>query len=169
MIPFQYMEMRNLPDVLGGFAVCWLIFGIPSLLVILVASFLIKRFQIHRFGILKQVRFSMIACLLPLAGLIFGAGTGYLAAWTERYDFEQRVDQSWVDILAFPGAPGDGMADIYGGDWQDDEAWDYRGDITILNALFWTSIAGAGVGVIRFVFRRGNGVEKQVELLVVNC
>lgn len=102
-------------------------------------------------------------------GLIFGASTGYLAAWVERYDFEQRVDQSWVDVVAFLGASGDAMANTYGGDWQDDEAWDYRGDIMILNAVFWTSIAGAGVSVIWLVFRHGNRDEAKIFARAVNC
>lgn len=165
------MELRNLPEVLGGFAMCWLIFGIPTLLAVLVSGILIKRFQIHRLGILKRVRFSAVVWSVPLAGLIFGASTGYLAAWAERYDFQHGLDQSgsWLDVVAFPGAPGDAMANSYGGDWQDDEAWDYRGGITILNAMFWTSVAGVGVLVIWFVFRRGSvrktGVRREVGLV----
>jgi|SRR5450756_1308174 len=163
MFPFQYMALRELPDVLGGFALCWLIFGVPSLLVVLVASFLIKRFRIHRIGILKWVRISTVVWALPLAGVIFGASTGYLAAWSYRHDLELRVDQSWVDTVAFPGAPGDAMANSYGGDWQDDEAWDYRGDITILNAMFWTSVAGAGVLVVWLVFRKDKRIGTAVQ------
>lgn len=137
----------------------WLIFGLPSLLAVWVASFLAKRFLIERLDVLKRVRFWMVAFSLPVAGLIFGASMGWLAAWSYRHDFELRGNQSWVDIVALPGAPGDAMANVYGGDWQDDEAWDYRGDIMILNAVFWASVAGAGAGVIWFVFRRGKRVE----------
>ncbi|HEV2692835.1 MAG TPA: hypothetical protein VG347_08045 [Verrucomicrobiae bacterium] len=147
------MQASNLPEMAGIFVLCWLILGVPCLLLVLVGSYLIKRFQIHCRGFLKQVRFTMLVWAVPVAGLIFGAGSGYLTAWSYRYDLETRGNQNWVDVLAIPGAPGDAMANVYGGDWQDDEAWDYRDDIATWDALFWASIASAAMMVIWFMFR----------------
>ena len=41
----------------------------------------------------------------------------------------------------------------YGGDWQEDEAWDYRGDIAVLNGLFWMSVGVVGMLAVRFLSR----------------
>jgi hypothetical protein len=158
MLPFQQMHLSNLTEIAGIFVMCWLIFGVPCLLLVLVVGHLIKRFRIHRIRFLKQMRFSMLAWMVPMAGILFGAGMGYLEAWSYHYDLEIRSDQSWVDVLAIPGTPGDGMANVYGGDWQDDEAWDYRDDIATWDALFWGSVAGAATMVIWLVFRSGKRV-----------
>jgi hypothetical protein len=46
------------------------------------------------------------------------------------------------------------MANSYGGDWQWDEAWDYRSDIAIWNGLFWVSVGTVAASLLMFGFRR---------------
>ena len=151
--PFQYMDARYLPDVLGLFFMSWVVFGIPSLVAMIGVSYPLMRFEICRFEFLKRPGFRFGVLSIPLCGLVFGMSTGYFAAWTYRYDLETRQDSSWCDVAALPGAPGDAMANTYGGDWQDDEAWDYRSDIAILNGLFWMSVATGGMFLIRLIVR----------------
>jgi hypothetical protein len=152
--PFQHMDAQPLLDLLGFFFMAWIFFGIPSLLAVVGVSYPLMRFEICRFNFLKRPGFGFRTLSLPLCGLLFGMSTGYFAAWTERYDFETRQDSSWYDVAAIPGMPGDAMANSYGGDWQGDEAWDYRSDIAVWNGLFWMSVATGGMLLIRLIARR---------------
>jgi len=151
MLPFQYLSLRDLPGVMGWFFDCWIYFGVPSVLAMLGASYVIKRLKLGHFRVFRHVSFRSIALSLPLAGFLFGLSSGYFEAWT--YQLDPRQPDPWYCVFAIPGAPGDMMANSYGGDWQDDEAWDYRGDISIWNGLFWASVATAGVLAINIVFR----------------
>lgn len=78
--------------------------------------------------------------LIPLAGCLLGIATGYYSEWwSHNFDpVYTGVGEPWWTIF---GAPGDIIANSYGGDWQADEAWDYRGDIMFWNGLFWTILA----------------------------
>lgn len=78
-----------------------------------------------------------------MIGLLFGLITGYFEAWTYRDCYKPDHKDRWYEVFAVFGAPGEAMANSYAGDWQDDEAWDFRSDISILNGLFWTTVAMA--------------------------
>lgn len=86
---------------------------------------------------------------LPTLGI--GATTGYFNVWDDHHYWANRAPekQEWYEIFTVFGWPGDAMANSYGGDWQADEAWDYRSDIVTWNALFWTSIGIGGIFVVR--------------------
>ncbi len=75
--------------------------------------------------------------LILLLGCFFGIATGYYSEWwSHNFDpVYTGVGEPWWTIF---GAPGDIVANSYGGDWQEDEAWYYRGDIMFWNGLFWT-------------------------------
>ncbi|HXI72720.1 MAG TPA: hypothetical protein VNN22_20470 [Verrucomicrobiae bacterium] len=78
--------------------------------------------------------------LIPLTGCLLGIVTGYYSEWwSHNFDpVYTGAGEPWWTIF---GAPGDIVANSYGGDWQADEAWDYRGDIMFWNGLFWTILA----------------------------
>jgi len=142
-LPFQYMPVRAWADVPLWFLGMGLLFGIPTLGLV---------FVLARFGPLKRARLRTIVLLLPLMGLLFGAVTGYFNVWDDHHYWLNRAPekQEWYEIFTVFGWPGDAMANSYGGDWQADEAWDYRGDIVTWNTLFWTSVAVGGIFVVRF-------------------
>jgi hypothetical protein len=142
------MRDGDLGVVLLIFLVSWAVCGVPSLIALWVVGLLAKWRRVHRMGFLKHVRLWMVALGLPLVALLFGLATGYWAAWTD--DSEPR----WYEFPAIIGAPGDAMANSYGGDWQDGEAWEYRSDISIWNGLFWTSVAFPAIFVLRGIFRQ---------------
>ena len=142
--PFQYFTVDSymLPDFIGSWVSCWLFFGIPSLAVIFGLSYL---------PIFRRRRWQSVTWQLPLLGLLFGLAMGYFNAWgSHQYDAAGGQDH-WYYLF---GVPGNGMAESYGGDWQSDEAWDYRSDIAIWNGLFWVSVATVGAFLFRFVIRR---------------
>jgi len=143
---FQYMPASAWADVPPWFLEMWLLFGIPALALVFIFA---------RFGFLKRAQFRTIVLSLPLIGLLFGATTGYFNVWDDHHYWANRAPekQEWYEILTIFGWPGDTMANSYGGDWQADEAWDYRGDIVVWNALFWTSVAVGGIFVVRFSYR----------------
>jgi hypothetical protein len=88
----------------------------------------------------RRTYFKAALVLIPVAGCMFGVVTGYYAEWWSHH-FDPcytGVGEPWWTIFA---APGDGIASCYGGDWLDDEAWDYRGDIMFWNGLFWMILA----------------------------
>jgi hypothetical protein len=78
--------------------------------------------------------------LIPLTGCLPGIATGYYSEW-RSHNFDPvyiGVGEPW---WTFFGPPGDIVANSYGGDWQADEAWDYRGVIKICTILaFVTSM-----------------------------
>lgn len=150
--PFQYLTLKDLPDVFDAFIMSWMVFGLLTVLVIFGASCLLKGLKIDQASIFKHLHFRSAALSLVLLALLFGMAAGYFEAWTYRLDFQKQT-AGWYDVPGIFGGPGDLMANSYGGDWQDDEAWDYRSDIAIWNGLFWTSVAAVGVLVMRFVFR----------------
>jgi hypothetical protein len=148
-MPFQCLSAGNLPDVFGWFVMSWMVMGVPSILVLFGASCLFKGFKLDRMAIFKHLGFWRAGLTVLLL-----AAAGYYEAWTYRAEMQPPANVShWYYYLAIPGVPGDMMANSYGGDWQDDEAWDYRSDIAIWNGLFWTSVAAIGLVVMRFVFR----------------
>lgn len=145
--PFQYFRMDSgiLSEFIECCVICWIILGIPSLAIV---------FGLSRLRIFRHPRWRPIAwLLLPLLGLFFGLATGYFNVWTDHQSSTTGQDH-WYYFFSLFGAPGDGMANSYGGDWQWDEAWDYRSDIAIWNGLFWVSVATTGAFLLRFVFRR---------------
>jgi hypothetical protein len=153
-VPFQSVNLQALPEMLADFFMCWMLFGTPALLLMLGTGWLLRRFKVHRFRIMRHLRFWEAALVLLVLAFLFGAATGTYEAWTYHRDLFHDHG-GWYDFfLAVPGVPGDAMANVYGGDWQDDEAWDYRSDIAILDGLFWASIMTPGVFVMRFGFRR---------------
>ena len=134
-----------LPGFIESWVGCWIILGLPSLAVIFGLSYL---------PFFRRLRWQSVAWSLPLLGLLFGLATGYFNAWGQhQYDTSGGQDH-WYYLFGLFGEPGDGMANSYGGDWQSDEAWDYRSDIAIWNGLFWVSVAAVGVFLFRFVVRR---------------
>jgi hypothetical protein len=141
--PFQYMPASALVGVPLWLLEMWLLFGIPALALIFIFA---------RFGFFKRAHLRTIVILLPLLGLLFGAATGYFNVWDDHHYWANRAPekQEWYEIFTILGWPGDSMANSYGGDWQADEAWDYRSDIVVWNALFWTSVAVGGIFAVRF-------------------
>jgi hypothetical protein len=137
-----------LPDFIQTWVVCWLFLGIPSVAII---------FGLSHLPIFRRWRTRAVLWRLPLLGLLFGLATGYFEAWTYRHDLRQ--PERWYEVLAIPGVPGDGMANSYGGDWQDDEAWDYRSDIALWNGLFWVTVTAFGAIVVYFTVPRGGTPE----------
>jgi hypothetical protein len=127
--------------MLTDFIFGWMVLGIPSLIII---------FALSRLLIFRRLRWQAIAWILPLAGLLFGLATGYLNAWGDHQCDTAGGQDHWYYVF---GYTGNGIANSYGGDWQWDEAWDYRSDIAIWNGLFWASVATAGVFLFRFVRR----------------
>ena len=140
---FQYMDMDHVGDMMIWSWMWWILLGLPSILVIIVATIFVEPFR-HR-------RFQCIVWSLPLLGLLFGASTGYFEAWTYYHD--QREPQRWYESLALFGEPGDSIATCYVGDWQDDEAWDYRKDIAAWNGFFWAGVATVASSGMFFVRR----------------
>jgi len=142
MLPFEYFRLNDLPDVLGYFFMAWLILGVPIAVLSLPGGYVLSRFNVLRFRTRAHVHFLPLLFTFILLGLLFGVAAGYFEAWTYERDSSALHQDDWVDYLAIPGIPGDAMANSYGGDWQDDEAWDYRTDIAILDGFFWASVAG---------------------------
>ena len=132
---FEMLRQFGSWSILNCLISAWLIFGVPSLL----ASFFIKRFT--------QLRFRLVALLLPFLGLLFGIAAGHFGAWADHHDAYH--DPCWYEVFAIPGAPGYSIADSYLGDFQWDEAWEYRNDIAVWNGLFWLSVATAAVFVMK--------------------
>ena len=141
--PFQYFEARHLADVLQFFVMSWVILGIPGIPAIFGIRFLLRKLKIYRLGFYRRMVFRPILLSVSMAGLIFGLVTGYFEAWTQRDSYKPEYKDRWYDALGIFGVPGDAMANSYGGDWQDDEAWDYRSDISIWNGLFWMTVTMA--------------------------
>lgn len=141
--PFQNFSIDSymLPDFITSWLFSWVLLGIPSLIVIFGLSYL---------PIFRRLRWRSVAWILPLLGLLFGLAMGYLNAWGDHQCNSAAGQDHWYYLF---GSPGNGMADSYGGDWQADEAWDYRSDIAIWNGLFWVSVATLGVFLFRFVPR----------------
>jgi hypothetical protein len=144
--PFQNFTVDSymLPDFIASWVFCWIFLGIPVLAVILCLS---------RLPIAQRLRPRPAVWLLPLLGLLFGLTTGYFNAWSDHQSAITGQDH-WYYFCDLFGAPGNGMANSYGGDWQWDEAWDYRTDIAIWNGLFWVSVATVGASLLTFGFRR---------------
>jgi len=110
-----------------------------------------RYFGLSYLPVFRRLRWQSMVWLLPLLGLLFGLATGYLNVWGDHQcDSAGGQDQLYYLF----GAPGNEMANSYGGDWQWDEAWDYRSDIAIWNGLFWVSVATAGVFLFWCVRRR---------------
>ncbi len=133
-----------LPDFIASWMICWIFLGIPVLAVI---------FGLSRLPIFRWLRGRPVVWLLPLLGLLFGLATGYFNAWSDHHSATTGQDH-WYYFVDLFGAPGNGMANSYGGDWQWDEAWDYRTDIAIWNGLFWLSVGTVGASLLAFVARR---------------
>lgn len=151
-VPFQYFDSRALPEMMMNFMMCGVVFGIPTLLLMFGVGCLLRKFKPGPLQLLSHLRFPS-AMKVVLLAFLFGAATGIYESWTYHRDLSND-NGKWYDyFLAVPGVPGDAMANVYGGDWQDDEAWDYRSDIAILNGLFWASVAFVGVFPMRFGFR----------------
>jgi hypothetical protein len=120
-----------------------MLFGIPTLLGTVGVGIFFKPLRA------RHIRFSF-----PVLGLVFGLATGFFNAWDDHHYYSTGCQNHWYDVVAIFGTPGDGMANSYGGDWQEDEAWEYRADIATLNALFWTSVATAAMLLMRFMARQ---------------
>jgi len=148
-IPFQSLQAGNLDAVFGFFITSWVVMGAPAVPAIFGLRFLIRQLRVYRFGFYKWLVFRPILLSVPLIGLLFGLATGYFDAWTYRdcYKPDHKVD--WYEVFGIFGGPGDVMANSYAGDWQDDEAWDFRSDISVWNGLFWTTVAMMVVLMIR--------------------
>lgn len=131
-----------LPEFVETWVLGWIWLGIPSLAVVFGLSYV---------RVFRRPRWKSAAWLFPLLGLLFGLATGYLNAWGEHQCDTAGGQAHWFYLL---GGPGNGMANSYGGDWQSDEAWNYRSDIVIWNGLFWVSVALAGAFLFRFRMRR---------------
>jgi hypothetical protein len=131
-----------LPSFIDAWVGGWIFLGIPSLVVIFGLSYL---------PIFRRMRWQSVAWRLPLMGLLFGLAMGYLNVWGDHQYYASDAPGHWYYLF---GAPGNEMANSYGGDWQSDEAWIYRSDITIWNGLFWLSVATVGVFLFRLVVRR---------------
>ena len=160
-LPFQNLSLNNLTDVFQWFIMSWMFLGMLAMLGIFAASCLLKKLKVDRLGVFRRRRFRSVALALLLLAFLFGLTTGTFEAWTYRRDL-QRPAPHWYDFVAIAGAPGDMMANAYAGDWQDDEAWDYRSDIALWNGCFWTSVMAVGAFVGRFVFRNLDSFAPQV-------
>jgi hypothetical protein len=143
MTPFQSFRMVDFApsEFIGCCVVGGVIFGVPVLLAI---------FGLARLPFFRRMRWQTVAWVLPLLGLTFGLASGLLTAWGDHEYYAARQPENadhWYEVF---GMPGVGMAGSYWGDWGEDEMWDCRSDIAVLNGLFWLGIAGAGAIVFRF-------------------
>ena len=99
----------------------------------------------------RWMSFWTIVILLSLGGFLFGVATGYYGVWWDHQFDPAYTGTHGASLLAFAGAPGDVIANSYGGDWQQDEAWDYRIDITVWNGLFWVGLTIVALAIIQSV------------------
>jgi hypothetical protein len=140
--PFQNMTANDVRVALGWLIGSWVFLGIPSVFAVFAVRFLSRRLRIHRLGFYKYLVFRPILLSLPLLALLFGLAAGYFEASTYIDCYQPGHQEKWYEVLGITGAPGDLIANAYRGDWQDDEAWDYRSEIAIWNGLFWLGVAG---------------------------
>jgi hypothetical protein len=143
MFHFDQIKPWHVDELLTMLTISLVFFGLPALMLFGALGFFWRRLRTRH-----------VRSLLPLVGLVFGLAAGYFAVWADHcwYRFSPQ-NFHWTEPLAVFGAPGDAMANSYGGDWQDDEAWDYRGDITVLNGLFWMGLGTASMLVVLLVAR----------------
>ena len=104
-----------------------------------------------------------LALSLICAGALFGLCAGYAAAWSEAHMSSAGVPDKLWTMYAIAGLPGDMVAETYAGDWGNYDAWEYRGDIAVWNALFWTSLSGA-CAFLCFAMRRVDPISQHSEI-----
>jgi hypothetical protein len=143
MFHFNQIEPWHVDELLTMLIMSLVYFGLPTLVLSALLGFCCRRLRTW------HVRSS-----LPVVGLLFGLVTGYFAVWAGHHWHRfSPQDFHWTEPLTLFAAPGDAMANSYGGDWQEDEAWHYRGDITALNGLFWMGIGTASMFLVQLVAR----------------
>ena|ERR1700722_16506310 len=143
----QNLNASDLQGVIHYFIMGWTIFGIPSVIAI---------FGLSHLRIFRQLRWRSVVLLFSLVGLIFGLAAGYYNVCSDHCCYTEGGQE---DLFVLFGEPGNFMAESYGGDWQSDEAWIYRADITLWNGLFWMSVMMVGGFVTRFSIRRRDSFE----------
>ncbi len=143
MFHFDQIKPWHVDQLLTMLIMSLVVFGLPTFMLFGALGFFWKR-----------LRTWYVRSSLPLFGLVFGLATGYFAVWADHSWYRlSPQDFHWTDPIALFAFPGDSMANSYGGDWQDDEAWSYRGDITILNGLFWMGIGTVSMLLVQLISR----------------
>jgi hypothetical protein len=144
----------NLIGIIFFLLLACAVFGVMVSLPVLFLYTLIPQAIKRWVSSLRWLKFWTIIILLALGSCLFGLGTGYYSVW-----WDHRFDPAYTgthgfSLLAIPGAPGDMIANSYGGDWQQDEAWFYRFDITIWNGLFWAGAAVMALVTARLILQK---------------
>jgi hypothetical protein len=147
------LTLENLIGILIPVLVVPTILGIvPAFLSAVILQAVVPAKLKHRLDFCRWMISPPAIFLISLAGGLFGIATGYYSEWwSHHYDPGYTgAGEPWWTIF---GAPGDCVANSYGGDWQEDEAWDYRGDIMFWNGSFWTIFAFTAAMTFRFFVR----------------
>jgi hypothetical protein len=97
-------------------------------------------------GFIRKLGFASVI------GLAIGFCLGYLGAWVEHRN-ESRFGTSysqfkfeWVSFFSLPGEIVVGKF-IHTYDWTVDEAWNYRMETSLWNALFWCVAVQIAAGI----------------------
>jgi hypothetical protein len=134
----MYMSERILPAII---AVGWmyLFLAIPCLLV----GGLSARFDLFSFSKLRRWRFWSVGTASLLLGLTLGLCAG---SFGTRVDHRrEHGTRRWWDFTAFSALPGYVITGLCYEVDDEDEAWDYRRQISIWNGVFWAgAVVGAG-------------------------
>jgi hypothetical protein len=147
------LTLENLIGILIPVLVVPTILGIvPAFLSTVILQAVVPAKFKHHLGFCRWMISPSAIILISLAGCLFGIATGYYSEWWS-HNFDPGYTGVGEPCWTIFGAPGDGMANSYGGDWQEDEAWDYRGDIMFWNGSFWTIFAFTAAMAFRFIVR----------------